>query len=588
MNLFMKAIIACIILFFAYPSAFAKKVKEKELVKRTISVQDQRKLDYYFFEAVKLRQSGKMDRAVDLLTKCYYINPNNSAVLYEFAMAFSHIQDVQHAMKFMSLASEKDRTNSWYKMGLAELCIKNNDLKNAILIYKDIAQNHPEAEEVDFMLASLYKQTNQFKESILYLNKVEEKNGMNENISFEKYRLYTALGKNKKANNEIELLIKKFPLEYRYRLLRGDIYLHEEKNPKKALKEYNQVKIADPNNQLLILTLYNYYKTIKDTITADEIVRDAFLNPNLSSEDKMGLLTQYLSIENQGVKKAEEFFKLLIDMYPSNEMLRTYFASFLLMQRRHDEAIPELQFMLELNPKNKEGWMELIKAYFDLEKLDEVISVADTAMVYLPKESNLYLLKGISQLKKEQYESAIETFKTGLTTVTEEEQSKKVEFYLQIADILANQNNLDSAFVYYEKAYQLDPNNATLLNNYAYYLSLINKDLTKAELMSAKTVQAYPDNVSFLDTYAWIFFKQGNMTLAQMYIQQAIDKGGNENGVVMEHYGDILFLNGNKDEALIWWKKAKEAGNNSKLLEEKIDKQTYLPETKEEKNETTY
>jgi hypothetical protein len=43
--------------------------------------------------------------------------PQQYAVLYEFAMAFSHIQDVQHAMKFMSLASEKDRTNSWYKMG---------------------------------------------------------------------------------------------------------------------------------------------------------------------------------------------------------------------------------------------------------------------------------------------------------------------------------------------------------------------------------------------------------------------------------------------------------------------------------------
>ncbi len=218
-----------------------------------------------------------------------------------------------------------------------------------------------------------------------------------------------------------------------------------------------------------------------------------------------------------------------------------------------------------------------------LQKGDEVISVADTAMVYLPKESNLYLLKGISQLKKEEYDSALQTFKAGVSTVSDEEPSKKVEFYLQIADILASQNKLDSAFVYYENAYQLDPNNATLLNNYAYYLSLINKDLTKAELMSAKTVQAYPDNVSFLDTYAWIFFKQGNMTLAQMYIQQAIDKGGNENGVVMEHYGDILFFNGDLDNAVNWWNKAKEAGNDSKLLEEKIIKQTYIPETKDEK-----
>jgi len=124
----------------------------------------------------------------------------------------------------------------------------------------------------------------------------------------------------------------------------------------------------------------------------------------------------------------------------------------------------------------------------------------------------------------------------------------------------------------------LNQNNAMLLNNYAYYLSLAGKDLSKAETMSAKTVQAYPDNVSFLDTYAWIFFVEGNATLARMYIQQAIDKGGNKSSVVVEHYGDILYLNNEKDEALRWWQKAKDLGSDSPTLEKKIESKTYIPE----------
>jgi predicted Zn-dependent protease len=580
MNKNIRIIAVVVLLFSITPFGFAKKVAAKEPIKPTISTQDQRKLDYYFFEAVKQRQAGNLDRAIDLLTECYYINAHSAAVLYEFAMIYTNIQDIQRAIKFMSLASREDRSNSWYKMGLAELCIKNNDLTNAILIYKDIAQNHPEADDVDYMLASLYKQTKQFKESLNSLNKVEKKNGINEAISFEKYRLYMELKDKNKANAEIDKLVQKFPLEYRYRILRGDMYLQEDKNPEKALNEYNEIKKTDPNNSMLIIAMYNYYKAIKDTASADESFREAFLNKNVSVDDKMEILTQYLTVENQSVKKAEEYFKLLIDMYPKNEMLRTYYASFLLMQRRYDDAIPELQFMLQLNPKNKEGWLELIKAYSDLDKQEEVISVTDAALKQLPEEASLYLLKGIFLVQKDKKAEALAYCKKGLTVIKPDEDDKKADLYIQIGDIYATDNVLDSAFVYYENAYKLNPNNATLLNNYAYYLCLANKDLSRAEVMSAKTVESYPNNVSFLDTYAWIFFMEGNLTLAQMYIQQAIDKGGDENEVVMEHFGDILFNNGEKEEALKWWEKSKEKGNKSTILQQKIETKSYIPEPK--------
>jgi len=571
-----------IILLSLAPSIFAKKEVKKVTAETAISSQDQRKLDYYFYEAVHQRQANNLDRAIDLLTECYYINPHNAAVLYEFAMIYTNIQDIQHALKFMSLATQLEPSNSWYKMGLAELCIKNNDLKNAILIYKDIAQNHPEEEDVDYMLASLYKQTNQPKESIIFLNKVEKKSGINETISFEKYRLYSGLGEKRKANAEIDKLINKFPLEYRYSIVRGDLYL-EEKQPEKALKTYEDVKKKDPNNGLLLLSMYNYYKTAGDTVKADELFRDAFLNKEITVDDKMGMLTQYMSVENQSVAKAEEYFKILINMYPTNEMLRTYYASFLLMQHRYDDAIPELQFMLDLNPKNKEGWEELIKAYIDQEKTDNVLIVTEEALKHLPGECSFYLYKGVALQQKGKNAEALQAYKKGLSVATLDDTDKKAELNMQIADINANDQKMDTAFVYYEKAYQLNPNNATLLNNYAYYLSVANRDLSRAETMSAKTVQAYPDNVSFLDTYAWIFFKEDNLTLAKMYIQQAMDKGGDKSAVLMEHFGDILFQNGEKEEALKWWIKSKENGNDSKILKQKIETQHYIPETQEEK-----
>jgi Tfp pilus assembly protein PilF len=68
-----------------------------------------------------------------------------------------------------------------------------------------------------------------------------------------------------------------------------------------------------------------------------------------------------------------------------------------------------------------------------------------------------------------------------------------------------------------------NPDNIPVLNNYAYYLSLEQTDLDKAEEMSYRTIKAEPNNATYLDTYAWILFQLGQYNDALFYIRQAID-----------------------------------------------------------------
>lgn len=111
------------------------------------------------------------------------------------------------------------------------------------------------------------------------------------------------------------------------------------------------------------------------------------------------------------------------------------------------------------------------------------------------------------------------------------------------------------AFALYDQAIEIDPNNVSILNNYAYFLTLCNRDLDKAERMSAKTVQAEPQNATFLDTYAWVFYKRKEYTMAQLYIEMAIKNERRPSSDIYDHYGDILLAVGNKQEALKQWKK---------------------------------
>ena len=135
------------------------------------------------------------------------------------------------------------------------------------------------------------------------------------------------------------------------------------------------------------------------------------------------------------------------------------------------------------------------------------------------------------------------------------------------------------AYQAYEQALKYNPDNIPVLNNYAYYLSLERKELDRAEEMSYRTVKAEPNNATYLDTYAWILFEKGNYAEARIYIDEAMKvEEGNQSDVVVEHCGDIYFMNGEADEALKYWQKALELGNESDVLKKKIKLKKYVQE----------
>ncbi len=115
-----------------------------------------------------------------------------------------------------------------------------------------------------------------------------------------------------------------------------------------------------------------------------------------------------------------------------------------------------------------------------------------------------------------------------------------------------------------------NPENAGVLNNYAYYLSLENQQLDKAERMALKANELSPSNPTYLDTYAWVLYKKGSYNDALIQMEKALKLENNPSGTELEHYGDILYMLNKKTEALEYWKKAQQAGDASDLLPQKI------------------
>ena len=127
----------------------------------------------------------------------------------------------------------------------------------------------------------------------------------------------------------------------------------------------------------------------------------------------------------------------------------------------------------------------------------------------------------------------------------------KAEIYRELGD---NENS-DKTF---EDILSFDPENLLVRNNYAYYLSIREEKLRKAEELSKYTIEAEPENPTYLDTYGWVLFKLGKIEEAKNYIESAIRNGAYNNSEVLEHYAEIMIKMNKCQEALEAYKKIKE------------------------------
>jgi len=77
------------------------------------------------------------------------------------------------------------------------------------------------------------------------------------------------------------------------------------------------------------------------------------------------------------------------------------------------------------------------------------------------------------------------------------------------------------------------------------------------------------ENPVFNDTFSKALFKSKQYKKALIYSEKAL-KFISNNVDFLENYGDILFANNKKEDALKIWKRSKELGNNSERIDYKI------------------
>ena len=122
----------------------------------------------------------------------------------------------------------------------------------------------------------------------------------------------------------------------------------------------------------------------------------------------------------------------------------------------------------------------------------------------------------------------------------------------------------------YDKALALHADNSGVLNNYAYFLSLEERDLERALAMAERATALTANNPTYLDTHAWVLHKLGRNDDAKRVMRQAISLDSTNSADLQLHYGDILASLGERFMAEIYWRKALENGYDKASIERRL------------------
>jgi len=115
-----------------------------------------------------------------------------------------------------------------------------------------------------------------------------------------------------------------------------------------------------------------------------------------------------------------------------------------------------------------------------------------------------------------------------------------------------------------------------VLNNYAYFLALDNRNLERALTMITRALALAKNNSTYLDTMAWVLYRLGRYAEAKKYMQQALSLDRDKSAELALHYGDILHALGEEFMAKTYWRKALERGADKEEIEKR-----FLPQQQE-------
>lgn len=545
----------------------------------------QEKADAFYLEGVRQQLKGNYSEAFELFRHALEINQDLVGALYELSNYGHYMRNDSMATALVEQASAIDADNYWLKQALVQLYVDQKREEDAIAELERMAKQYPRKSEVLLMLADMYQRRKDYESVVRTLDRVELLEGKSERLSMEKFRIYVQMKDEKRAFAEMRALAEEYPNDVRYRVLIGDLYFDNRKL-QQAYDIYRQIEAEHPDNINLQLSLAHYYQEVGDEEHHQQMLTRLLDNDQLDGETRVrimqGMAMSNLQ-ENGDTTQVMRLFRHLLQRPQKDVRIAELCVRYMVSVNASSASVkPFLHQMLSIDPEAELARNQLLSYAVAEADTNEVVRLCKTAVDYNSTDPVYYYYLGVGYFQLGKTKEALDALQRGLQKVDEKGNLTLLTNMYAISGDLYHQLGQDEkAFQAYDSCLLYHPDDALVLNNYAYYLSLRKQDLDRAEQMSRRSLEKEGANPTYLDTYAWILFQQKKYADARVYIDSVLvllgDSVSAEDANLIEHAGDIYSRLGETEKAVVYWRKALSLGaDDAAIIEEKIRKKKYV------------
>ena len=534
----------------------------------------------FFIDGLKYMMLEDYPKALERFQKAYTINPVNAALNYKLAETIMMMGRPNDAVSFAQAALNLDAANPYYYLLLAQLYNNQQRFDEAINTLTKLTKDLPNTNQYLFNLADMYVAQKRYDDALKTYDRIEKEYGFLEEIAYKKQQIYLRQNNLDKALQEGQNLIASDPSEARYTLVQAEMLANNKKTDE-AIALVNKVIQQEPNNAQARLMLADLYKQKGNLGESEKNLKLAFGSPSMDVDTKVKILVEYIrqlpvppaqpnpELENMALELAN----MTVKAHPQEAKAYAVAGDVQAIARKKNEAQASYLRAIRLDNSHFKIWQQIIFIDAELMQTDSMIVHSEKALELFPNQAMLWFYNGTGHLLKKDAAKGVKSLEYGKKLAVDNAELQ-TQFNIQLGDAYQALKEYPKSDAAYESVLAIDPNNAHVLNNYSYYLSLRNANLDKAKAMSEKLVKAHPKEATYLDTHGWVLYKLKDYNGARKYLEQAISL--KKDADLLEHYGDVLYQLGQKDQAVQQWEKAKSLGKGSELIDKKIkDKKLY-------------
>lgn len=573
--LYLRLPIYSFALFFLLTScgtATLQKESTKGISSQNASLKSNRNLDesdilqgkQEYIKGISAFEAGDYSESLNHLLIAAVKIPNTSGINFALADTYYRMNDYTNATYYAQQAVTIEPDNPWYLLRLSEIFQKSGDLTNATEVLRSLTRDYPEDINFKFRLATLLIQQGKFLDANDIYSSIIKIKGDNLIAREQRIKNFFAMNMLDSALEEMESLLLLQPDNNDLRLEIAKIYEQQGKIDK-AIERYKDLLKRDTVPEVMVALAELYIKS-NQFDNLDKMLTENLTSPTVSSRNKENLVvflvqsvTDYEDRPELSVIAEKGILYLLKQNRETTRIVITA-ANFYLTTGKIESALALFQKATDLQPGNAQVWIQRIQILLEQNRYDEAVAVGLQANEYVPENAVIYYFIGVAHYSNDNKNEALTWLEKSVNYPAR--LNFKSIIYGLIADIYYTLDQWPKAKKAYEESIKLDKDNATALNNLAYYLSLRNENLDKAQMFSKRSISIEPMNPSFLDTYGWILYLQGKSEEALTYLELSVESGGSSSDIY-DHLGEVHHTLGNASQALFWWERAlkKDPGN---------------------------